>query len=63
MQYATYNDILDVANTFATSQGFYSRLREELLELSDDERQDLNERLKEDKVEKDTLSIILWLEQ
>lgn len=63
MQYATYDDVLDVALIFSASQGFYSRLRDELIALTDDERQDLNERLKEDKVKKDTISIILWLEQ
>lgn len=61
-KYATYKDVLDLANSFRYSQGFYGRLYRDLMEYDEDMIEDLNDILEKDKVEKDDLSIILWLE-
>lgn len=59
---ARYKNVLEVANTFKNSQGFYSRLYESLLEFTESQKKELNKILKQNNIQNDSLSIILFLE-
>ena len=54
-------DLEALAQTLATSQGFYGRLLANLQELDTDERQELDETIKARHFT-DTLDLIFWLE-
>ena len=59
---AKYENVLQVASDFRYSQGFYSRLYESLLEFTESQKKELNKILKQNNIQNDSLSIILFLE-
>lgn len=59
---AKYDDVLQVANNFRYSQGFYGRLYESLLGFTESQKKELNKILKDNNIQNDSLSIILFLE-
>ena len=61
MEYLGFKDLLDLARELSCSQGFYSRLYRDLLQLDKEDIQTLDEEIKKNKFT-DTLDLILWLE-
>lgn len=61
MEYLGFKDLLDLARELSGSQGFYSRLYRDLLQLDKEDIQTLDEEIKKHKFT-DTLDLILWLE-
>lgn len=62
---ALVNRLIDVANEFRFSQGFYSRLYNDLLEMSEEDLCNINKQMEQDLGTQNVsdLDIILWLEQ
>lgn len=56
-----FNQLLALAQTLSSSQGFYGRLLRDLLEMDDETRQQVNDEMTKAGLT-DDLSIILWLE-
>lgn len=56
-----FNQLLALAKTLSSSQGFYGRLLRDLLEMDDETRQQVNDEMTQAGLT-DDLSIILWLE-
>lgn len=60
-KYLGFNDLYDLVGSLANSQGFYSRLFRELQELDNEQRQELDNTIKQQKFT-DSLDLIFWLE-
>lgn len=56
-----FNQLLALAKTLSSSQGFYGRLLRDLLEMDDETKQQVNDEMTKAGLT-DDLSIILWLE-
>ena len=56
-----FNQLLNLAKTLSSSQGFYGRLLRDLLDMDDETRQQVNDEMTKAELT-DDLSIILWLE-
>lgn len=56
-----FKDLLELAKSLASSQGFYTRLYETLKELDEDEQADITKEMQAHDL-KDDIDIILWLE-
>lgn len=58
-----YKILMDTINTLSYSQGFYARLKQELADMSDDVRTAYKEYINSLPQWKDTVNVILFLEQ
>lgn len=58
-----YELLMQTVNTLATSQGYYSRLKSNLDNLSDYERNEIKVMLNKLPQWKDTMDVIMYIEQ
>lgn len=57
-----YTLFVETVNTFKSSQGFYSRLAARLAEMSEEDKEQLKEKLAEQPKFNDTLDVVMFLE-
>lgn len=60
---SNYEMLFETVKTLAPSQGCYSRFYQRLLELTDDEKQSLRQYIDELPKFKDSVDVIMFLEQ
>lgn len=61
MEYLGFKDLLEFTKMMSASQGFYSRLYRNLLDLDEEDIEEIENVLKEKKFT-DTLDFVYWLE-
>lgn len=60
-KYLGFNDLYNLAGRLSISQGFYSRLFRELQEIDNEQKEELDNTIKQQKLTNE-IDLILWIE-